>query len=666
MFAYVFEYDGVVTQCNPSGRWALKSNVPEGCAAFRTQLSGELIFTHDDYEFLKSIENDNPYNEIVFVIYEDSIEKWRGSFSLVTCKVSDYHGVYRCTPVVIDKYTEMLGDWEREQDIMKKNIARRDFAIVEESGFEYKTIVNIVNLFENNGFNYRSGDWYANNVLLPLGQFWNGFISTKYLGFTTDREYYMPALYNDELLTSLFIPLIRNGYGAAYLPAGSLSQQWLYVKGIYRHLGGNSYEVTTLLARKIDITIDVEGVAVMPTDDATSWDLGYSEAVTIQGQPGRKWYMKATKFQSKYNPHIFTFRSGVTVEHYMELSSKKIVDRSPRYLKDVMAWFAKQYNLHKEVDVGMFTVDVINSELLTNAVNPVTGEDRNPLYYAMLVHNAEILGDVEVGRQGLKKAAPVSLKQLLLSICTNFNARWDIVDGYLTIEHITHWLDLAASQDLTLIENGIYTDKLQNYEYTGDEVPRKEVLKYKTLAEQIEFDGVPIEYAAYNTAGDDTTKTSTIEAYAASIDKVIDSSSKDGLTLVLVEYVPSGVKIITIGGPLPNPVTVEVSYWKPIFRPGIITGLWYINEPMTVSRIEDDYFKYFRPLQLGKMNIIDENFTESGYIKRQDEIKVPIDINTIAQWKLYKTKLGYGRCTGFEYDSVSRIVSLNLIFKTNV
>ncbi len=664
MFAYEFEYGGVVTPCSPSGRWMLKSVVPDGCAAFRTELSGELIFTHSDYEYLKTIENENPYNEIIFVIYEDNVEKWRGSFSIVTCKVADYHGVYRVTPVVIDKYSEMLNDWERKQDILKQDIARRDFAIVEESGFEYLEIKETVNLFENNGFNFNSGDWYANNVLLPLGQFWNTFLSSKYLGFTTNREYYMPALYNDSALTTLFIPLIRNGFGAAYLPAGSLSQQWMFVKGTYVPLGGDSYEVTTTLARKVDITLDVEGVTVFPSDDSTSWDIGFSEAVTINGQSGRKWYMKATKFQAKYIPYIFTYRNGATTTHLMELASKKKVDRTPRYLKDVMAWFAKQYNLHKQQVVGMFTIDVINSELLTNATNPVTGENRNPLYYAVLTHNAEISGDIEVGRQGLKTGALLSLKELLLSICTNFNAKWDIINGYLTIEHISHWFDLASSQDLTLIENGIYTNKLQNYIYDTKGIPRKEELKYNTLASQMEFDGLPIEYNSYNVSKDDSTGTETIQAYSASIDSVIDKSSDDGLTLILLELVPEGIRVIESGGSIWNPVIVEISLFKPIFRQGIITGLWYINEPMTISRIMDDYHKYNRPLQFGNINTIDAEFEESGYIKAQDEIQVPIE--TPQQYKLYKTELGYGRCMGFEWDSVNRITKLNLIHKTNV
>ncbi len=665
MFAYQFEYDGVKTTCNPSGRWVLRSDVPEGCAGFRTVLDGTLTFSHADYAFLKAIEDINPYNEIVFVIYEDTIELWRGSFSIVNCEVSGYHGAYRVTPKVIDKYSEMLNDWERERDIFKQNIARRDFAIVEESGFEYYDIVETVNLFENNGFSYYAGNWYANNVLLPLGQFWNSFASTKYLGFTTNHEYYMPALYNDAGLTSLFVPLIRTGSGSAYLPAGSLNQQWMYIGGTFTHLGGDSYQVTTHLARKVDITLDIAGIAVMPSDNTALWDLAYSEAVTINGQSGRKWYMKADAFQDKYSPSIFTYRTGATVKHYMELLSKQLVDRTPRYLKDVMAWFASEYGLNKTEVVGPFIVDVIDSELLTNKVNPVTGND-NELYYAVLVHNAEISNEVEQGREGLKITAEVTLKDMLISICNNFNALWDIVDGFLKIEHISYWFDLAASQDLTAIEGGIYTEKLQNYVY-DDNIGRREIIQHSIQADQMEFNGLPIEYSAFNVRGNsDNTTTHNIPVYGNSIDKVIDSDLSDGLTLVLLELVPEGINIFSSTGSFWNPITVETTLFKPIFRVGLLTGLWYVNEPMTMTRIMDDYHKYFRPLQLGTMNTIAENFEQSGYIKKQDEIRLPIDIRTIAMYKLYGTELGYGRCTGFEFDSVNRTTNLKLIHKTNV
>ena len=241
-------------------------------------MNSELTFVGEDFEYLRSIENTDPYGEIFTIIYENGLEFWRGSFSIVQAKVDAYRGTYSINPVVNDKYTPILQNWQEEVDILSilepRNIELSLLSGIEE--IEYSEEMQVIGTTSG-------GVFFPQNVIL-----WN---NTNYLAFSTNPA----AGYNFYILNkdytggiSAISPLSLDN-----LPPYPFSNElWTVYGAKYEDTNvPERKKVTVKLWRKITVTMnDIYGNPVQPQQTA-----GYSwynvGAITIAGYDCTKWVL---------------------------------------------------------------------------------------------------------------------------------------------------------------------------------------------------------------------------------------------------------------------------------------------------------------------------------------------------------------------------------------
>ena len=630
MYTYKFLYDNIFCFCSPGGRWKLKSSSPPFCNGTRLELSGELIFVNSDYTYLKQIEETDPFGSIIFVIYKDGVEHWRGKFSPVLCKIDSYKGVFRATPIVHDKYSPIIENWEEEVDVM--NVAPRNVEIEKLSGIEEIEISDIINVSGTKV----GGVFYPDNIIqwnadphnspTPLPQITtNNYFSINQLVHST---YAAPAYFYDPI-------------EEASLPvyAGAYSEFWLFWSAKFEDniTGGvNSKKVTAKLRRKVTYTVnDSSGNPSPPSTFAGySWlSLG---AATVAGYDCTKWVIDPRYLAWTA---IFGFKYIIDKNGFWcpKITNGKTKISNGKLLNDILYFFSDRYGGY-----------LMQSTFLLDEFNPITGR-KNETNRLIAINNYDLNKDAgELPGENRK----MKFKELINNICNTFNMKWDLLirEGTyrFVIEHVDYWNNKYDEFDLTSIENGLYTEKQLDYKYNGSSLPRREHLRFQTESYNVDFDGLPIVYEPQNTSAliEDTTKDISVKMFDTNIDFIIGEKIDKNWSLL------STVKVGEV--------------YNVLLSATLLVGLTFNNEILSNSRLLDDYFKYNRLLPKGEMNGVLTSFEESGYLKEQEKITVPIEIKQAIVWNKYLTELGWGRLDSFEFDSLTRTTSLTIKFKVNV
>jgi hypothetical protein len=337
MFTYKLKYGSTSRTCTPSGQWLIESQRLDKCAGFRRVLSGTLYFLQNDYEFVRNVEQTNPYNLIDFEIYEDGVLFWQGMFAPVHGSFDSYKGTFTVTPIVRDKYSPMVQDWEENYNLMALGVPQVKFGVTTFDRVETLNLSKTYTYPIETPLSFRSpldfNTISSGDVRTAKHQFTEAPAQARYI------EFWMPTLRDST--DTYDIPAMY--YWFAFLFGGAVDnvywqKQWLLTGYKVTPVGMFSYRVDAEFSRQVKITFnDVNNVPVQPEGEDGEWDLGWSDPVLILGRNARKWYRQADFFFQDYDLQVMTVRNTDVVipadTYNTKWELKEIFQRSAIALK---------------------------------------------------------------------------------------------------------------------------------------------------------------------------------------------------------------------------------------------------------------------------------------------------------------------------------------------
>lgn len=88
---------------------------------FRQKLSGELVFSANDYNYIASQNFDHQFVLLVYISYDAGqswTQYWRGRFWKTDCKFDDDEKKVTVTPSVVDQYNDVISGQEKEFNLL--------------------------------------------------------------------------------------------------------------------------------------------------------------------------------------------------------------------------------------------------------------------------------------------------------------------------------------------------------------------------------------------------------------------------------------------------------------------------------------------------------------------------------------------------------------------
>ena len=246
--------------------------------------------------------------------------------------------------------------------------------------------------------------------------------------------------------------------------------------------------------------------------------------------------------------------------------------------------------------------------------------------------------------------ADISFADLIKNICTAYNLRWDIIDNFFQIEHLSFW-NKEQGLDLTIpryAKNILYSKK---YTYATEEMKKFETFKFME-AQGIDFVGDDIYYESAcvdNTTSDDNKKLFEANLITTDIAFVLahpdtandDTISNDGFCLVACNT--------------DNNIITEAPVLDSVAR---------LNNSLAWAQLQRDYYQYGRILLHGYMNRMSATFLSSIPTKKQVKLLIPLCCaDEFDPFDLVTTQLSTdGNVDSATFDMSSETLELNLLF----
>lgn len=240
--------------------------------------------------------------------------------------------------------------------------------------------------------------------------------------------------------------------------------------------------------------------------------------------------------------------------------------------------------------------------------------------------------------------ALIKLYDLLENLRIAFNVRWDIIDGFFRIEHLTYWQQRNLMLDLTQAALKHRIAGFHKYKYLKEESPVREKFSWMEPSDD-DFDSFPIEYdpqCSYDNESENEIEenaniiTTNISFIISNPDKIAD---------------PGNVLVATRDG-------------------AVITDLCYIsqsnrvNAPLAFSNLLYNLHRHGRPQYRGKMNKQDEEFITKVRTRSQEGITLQLCCNDLATFDpqdSVKTQLGWGDVESATLTDPQSVLKLNLV-----
>jgi hypothetical protein len=265
------------------------------------------------------------------------------------------------------------------------------------------------------------------------------------------------------------------------------------------------------------------------------------------------------------------------------------------------------------LDNGRLLLDVINqglneycpeldlqSNFLTNTINPVTGETPSPTE-GVQIHAISDIKDPAATEPATREL--ITLQSILNDyISSKFNCFWRIDEGTkrLIIEHYND-LTTQGVTNLTQINGGKWTKLKNKYSLDNSDLPKAEA--FPSLDNSIDFTGVNI---TYNSFFGENVKTYNTDKYYSEIETIISDPD---------EYPADGVAMITPESLAPDGLRA---------KNGAITGDYRPNVPQGMANLHANYWPYYRPFDSGSINFTNQQFNNKRPVKILETVTVPV------------------------------------------
>lgn len=311
-------------------------------------------------------------------------------------------------------------------------------------------------------------------------------------------------------------------------------------------------------------------------------------------------------------------------------------------LGDVLQWYTSQAQLGCTLPIisNFFNINPDN----TNPVNKAYLAAATNLANVKIVHVSDFVKDDADGPD-----SNASVKYSLKSILENMPGNIDIAidNGTLRIEHVSYF---RRNKMLDLTQAGFVERNAGKYHYKYDKTKLPKSEKFAWISETDksggDFDGLPIKYTGACIARDSKDTTISFEIFISNIKYILENKpdfadALDGLILLATD----GDVVL--------------------YETGILSNDIKLNGHFAIANLQENYYKWDRPLSTGIMNNQPTEFFRWMKQKRQEDIKVQLcceDITTFDPNDLVKTQLGWGEVDDVQFDDPTSTLKLNLSF----
>lgn len=265
------------------------------------------------------------------------------------------------------------------------------------------------------------------------------------------------------------------------------------------------------------------------------------------------------------------------------------------------------------LDNGRLLLDVINqglneycpeldvqSNFLTNTINPVTGETPSPTE-GVQMHAISDVKDPNATEPATREL--ITLQSILNDyISSKLNCFWRIDEGTkrLIIEHYND-LTTQGVTNLTQIDGGKWTQLKNKYSLDDSDLTKAEA--FPSLDNSIDFTGVNITYDSFFGENVNTYNT---DKYYSEIETILTDPD---------EYPADGVAMITPESLAPDDARAKT---------GAITGDYRPNAPQGMANLHANFWPYYRPFDSGSINFINQQFNNKRPVKILETVTVPV------------------------------------------
>ena len=284
----------------------------------------------------------------------------------------------------------------------------------------------------------------------------------------------------------------------------------------------------------------------------------------------------------------------------------------------------------------------IDSELLTNATNPVTAVNPNPMATLSLQQKSDAVNPTATE---LATIANLSFKDAMSDLTTLLNALWyvDSVTNKVIFEHVTGILSNVVGVDLTTLDGGKWNVGRNKVNWDKDQVPRQETFTYAKDAQYQDFIGLPIIY----TQGCSTARTLQVrtQVMETEVARIFQNPNEQNEGLLLL-------------------ATNSLNEDETADEVGELSQLFIPNAPLAWANLHRDYFLDYRYLNNGTLNGVATVFNSTRPIKRQEGLVFPVPcLNDFNPLELIKTSVGQGRLESATYNLSSQLFNVVIKFE---
>ena len=581
---------------------------------FRTALKSSLIFTGENYSFLKSIDALGfrcGKNCLLIQRFCNGtwFDFWSGKFTFTYFKVNEDDCRIEFTPDINDTYACLLEEGGIDHNVLDipsiKTVTSPNSII-----FEYITCQedkNVVAIPGNPCTDFVYGDpiqsggtYIANNMAFDC---LNGMIGQWQMFSTTMKA----------------IAFIGSTVSVA--------------------------RVTTTWFREVRIMLDVGGVATAPA--GSSW-INQGSA-TLGGLPAHRWtripYGGAYTAQTYYQP-LWQLISGC--EQIFKWTDPNPVtftyDRG-RKLSDVLTFLLQSSGCFPDGFTVVSDLFRINSALTPADADYVTGLTSR-VDNLILFQKSDI--KTPTSSEPATKAMTnwVALMQMLNKTFVK-NVYWKIYPGnVIRIEHIK-WFIENQGLDTTLPVYKEYTNRTSKYSFLRQELPSIEHFEFMEQG-NLDHIGRDIFYSTLCVNRDPKEGRSDIR---------VDNLTTD---LAYIQTDPSAID--ETGFVMLATTANSDGTYSVIVEAGALTGLQVLNAPLAWANLHAAYGKWQRIQPSGNMNGVDTNFDSWIRTKRQDPFVIPLCCDDAIDYnELIKSELGWGELETATFTTQTDKLKLTLL-----
>jgi len=306
-------------------------------------------------------------------------------------------------------------------------------------------------------------------------------------------------------------------------------------------------------------------------------------------------------------------------------------------------------------DAIRYILDHMNSGLnytstfFESAVNPVTSANPNPLNNLVIAHKSDVIAEAIGGGFVAATVGNISLNELLDILKNLYDIRWDVINGFLRVEHVSFYTETLGDLDLTTEENNFshkeYSWRTNKYNYK--DLPNREEFQY---SEKDDFRDYFYDMAM---AGDD-----------------IFVPQEKKITTHLPKNCTNDLDYIC-----DNPTEISTDGWV-IMEITDVVGVWTVlwdNANLDWDNLTTNYWMHNRPYKYaihGRVNLDPDTWAiRTMTTKRNGKVQENLIMDgcdtvwggTFDAAELVRTELGDGKIQSMRYNLSSGQLQLSLL-----